>query len=417
MDDENIYLAIAARAVGWAGFGLAETGGMKGADMVIFETANPMQIRDAHVLDTRFPIDDICQDWILRNSSIDDGFIIFEAYRKLNTTDSQDRVIIDDSNPAVPAQIVIAAWGDSPTASYHGTDSVAQGSIRWYGNGDELTFVHEKLAVTSDGHFDLTVNYTIQPLETEYVDFCFTWDPDILEQGVPNGTITAIAAEVIPSDNSRSFVHHADVFASTEAADGTNTCLSSYGYAIYSWTPGVQPFLLPDEVGYTLGPSGEALQSFRITMHYDNPKLQTNITDATTLRVYYSLAPRQYELGIMGMGDVLKKLYGVEIPAGLSQYDFTCGSDCSTLALTEPITVIQESFHMHRDGKSAVTYHIRNNEIIRQANVDFFDFEQTGKFSSTYGSCWHRNINVVLMLSWILSHHRIAKSPTATVYH
>ena len=196
VDDENIYLAVAARAVGWVGFGLAETGGMKGADMVIFETANPTQIRDAHVLDERFPIDDVCQDWILRDSTIDDGFIIFEAYRKLNTTDTQDRVIIDDSNPAIPAQIVIAAWGDSPTASYHGPDNVAQGSIRWYGTGDELTSVHEKLAIKSDGFFDLTVNYTIQPVETEYVDFCFTWNPDMLDQGVPNGTITAIAADV-----------------------------------------------------------------------------------------------------------------------------------------------------------------------------------------------------------------------------
>jgi hypothetical protein len=30
VDDENIHIAVAARAVGWVGFGLAETGGMKG---------------------------------------------------------------------------------------------------------------------------------------------------------------------------------------------------------------------------------------------------------------------------------------------------------------------------------------------------------------------------------------------------
>jgi hypothetical protein len=259
---------------------------------------------------------------------------------------------------------------------------VAQGSVRWYGTGDELTFVHEKLAVVSDGYFDLTVNYTIQPIETEYIDFCFTWDPDIIEQNVPNGTITAIAAEVIPSDESRTFVHHTDVFASTEPASGSKVCLtSSYGYAIYSWAPGVLPFLLPDEVGYTFGPSeaGDALQSFRITVHYDNPKLVSNITDSTTVRVYYSLEPRQHELGIMGMGDVLKKLEGVQIPVGLSQYDFKCDSGCSSLALTEPITVFQESVHMHINGLASVTYHIRNDQIIRQANVDFFDFEQTGQ--------------------------------------
>lgn len=379
IDEENVYIAVAARATGWVGFGLAETGGMRGADMVIFESANPNQIRDAHVLDVRFPIDDTCQDWILQDSNMNDGFIIFEAYRKLNTKDAQDREIINDSNPVIPAHVVIAAWGDSPTASYHGPDHVAQGSIRWYGTGDELAFVQEKLAATADNFFDLKVNYTIKPQLTEYVNFCFTWNPDLLDQGVPNGTITAIAAEVITSEHSRSFVHHMDLQGSTEAAEDSDTCLSSYDYAIFSWAIGVQPFVLPDEVGYIFGPSGDTLQSFRMTIHYDNPKFIPNVTDTTILRVYYTLAPRKYELGIMVMGDVLKKLRGVAIPAGLSQYDFTCSSECSVVALDEPITVFQEAFHMHVSGVAAVTYHIRNGETIRQANIDFFDFEQAGR--------------------------------------
>jgi hypothetical protein len=72
------------------------------------------------------------------------------------TNDTQDRVILDDSNPAIPAQIVVAAWGgDSPTASYHGPDNVAQGSVRWYGTGDELTYVCERLAEKADGYFNI----------------------------------------------------------------------------------------------------------------------------------------------------------------------------------------------------------------------------------------------------------------------
>jgi hypothetical protein len=115
-------------------------------------------------------------------------------------------------------------------------------------------------------------------------------------------------------------------------------------------------------------------------MHYHNPNLVPSITDTTTVRVYYSLEPRQHELGIMGMGDMLFKMRGMDIAAGVSQYDFSCASDCSELALTEPVTVFQQGFHMHMHGISAVTYHIRNDEIIRQANLDFFDFEQAGTF-------------------------------------
>ena len=34
---------------------------------------------------------------------------------------------------------------------------------------------------------------------------------------------------------------------------------------------------------------------------------------------------------------------------------------------------------MHMSGVSAVTYHIRNGEIIRQGQIDFYDFDQAGK--------------------------------------
>lgn len=384
VDTENIYLAVAARAEGWVGFGLAEAGGMRGADLVIFESSNPGQVRDAHVLDDRVPINDTCQDWVFLDSRAADGFIIFEVYRKLQTMDSQDRAIINDSNTAVPAQLIIAAWGDTTTATYHGPTNTVRASVRWYGTGDELTAVREKLALQSDGYFDLKINYPIKPIETEYQSFCFNWNEDITGQGIPNEVITVIAAEVITEEKSRPFVHHADVFGSTSQSNASRACLQeegSYGYSVYSWATGIQPFLLPDDVGYSFGPTSDnsKLQSFRIQVHYNNPELITNITDLTALRIYYSKKPRNQELGIMAMGDALSYLEGADIPAGLTQYDFTCQSDCSVLALDEPITVFQEGFHMHMSGVSAVTYHIRNGEIIRQGQIDFYDFDQAGK--------------------------------------
>jgi DOMON domain len=125
VDDENIHIAVDARAVGWVGFGIAEAGGMKGADMVLFEAAKPTVLRDAHVLDEFYPIDDICQDWVLSDSRTDEGFLIFEAFRKLNTTDTQDRVIINDSNSVITPQVVIPAWGDSAAISFHGPSNLA----------------------------------------------------------------------------------------------------------------------------------------------------------------------------------------------------------------------------------------------------------------------------------------------------
>jgi DOMON domain/Copper type II ascorbate-dependent monooxygenase, N-terminal domain len=380
VDDENIHIAVAARAEGWVGFGIAETGGMKGADIIIFEAANPTVVRDAHVLDAFYPIDDICQDWVLSDSSTDDGYLIFEAYRKLNTRDTQDRVIINDTDTTVLPQIVIAAWGDSAAISFHGSN-IAQGRLRWYSSIDEVTLFREAIAMKANGFFDLAVNHTLQAIETDYVDFCFTWDPDITGQHVANGTLTAIAFEMFLSEKSRKFLHHATLFASTEKASGSKVCLENSGFPIAEWAPGVQPYKFPDEVGIKIGPSSDntGIQSFRFQIHYDNPSLVPNVTDITVMRIYYSLKPSKYELGVTGMGDFLSYMFGTNIPAGISQFDFSCSSECSSLVLDEPITVIGETFHMHSQGLSAKTYQIRNNEVVRQAGVDFYDFKHAGK--------------------------------------
>jgi DOMON domain/Copper type II ascorbate-dependent monooxygenase, N-terminal domain len=390
VDDENLYLAVAARATGWVGFGLAETGGMKGSDIVIFEALNPGVLRDAHVLDALMPIDDDCQDWVFKNSIVNDGFIIFEGYRKLNTLDSQDRFIFDDSDTVIPPQRIIAAWGDDDTATYHGLNR-AQGAIRWYGGGDEVDLVHKKIEEQADGYFDLLVpNHTVSAKETDYVSFCFGWEPDIAPQGLPvNDTIEVIAVEAITYPESQPFIHHFVVAASTQPANQSRTCFSkdSYGYAIYSWAPGSLPFILPDNTGFIIGPgagSGEGdeaggLQSFLLIIHYNNPKLVEGVIDRGGIRVYYTHTKREFEVGIMGLGDSLSKLAGVTIPAGITQYEFGCMPGCSKLALDEPVTVVQEYIHMHYDGISASTYQIRNDEVIREARIDYFDFAQSGK--------------------------------------
>jgi hypothetical protein len=58
--EQILYLALAARAIGWFGFGLSENGGMLGADMMIYEAQHPTTLLDAHVLDDKYPLLDHC---------------------------------------------------------------------------------------------------------------------------------------------------------------------------------------------------------------------------------------------------------------------------------------------------------------------------------------------------------------------
>ena len=386
VDELYVYIGVATRAQdGWVAFGLAEAGGMKGSDIVIYETSKPNTLSDAHVLKDRFPIQDICQDWVYVNAVNADGFLIFEGKRLLNTNDGQDHPIINDTETFIPAQRIIAAWGNTTsTMMYHGPTNRVRGAIRLYGTVDEVT-KFQSLIAQADGYFDLIVNnHSLENVTTRYVDFCFNWDTDVIPQGVPSNTnIYVVAAETILDDMGGSFVHHASITASNDPLlNASRTCLDwrAYDFYLYSWTPGTFPLVLPSDVGITLGPNDGAIQSFRLEVHYDNPLLLNGVTDSSGLRIHYKFAAPTYEAGILPMGDIRTSMEGTTLSSGTSRFDFACSDDCSILALEQqPVTVIGEFFHMHNRGSAAVQYQIRNNEVIRQANVNFFDFDQAGK--------------------------------------
>jgi DOMON domain len=386
LDDENIYVAVAARATGWLALGLAETGGMRGSDVVIYETATPGQLRDAYILEERVPLTDDCQDWTFVDSFNEGGFLIFEGVRRLVTNDAQDYAVFNDTESVIAAQFIIAAWGDSETVQYHGINR-ARGSVRWYGGGDEVTLFREKMKTLSDGYFDLlTNNHTIEAVETKYVTFPFPWDTDIVPQGLPaNEIVSVIGLEYLVDDNAGVYVHHANLYA--------NICgQQSYGAAIFSWATGGLPFAMPDNAAFLFGSTNsDCIPSFNLTVHYNNPSLVQGIVDNGGLRMYYSLTPREHEMGIMALADGRVYLEGIPVGDGLTQYSYACDASCSDLALDAPVTVIHELFHMHIKGTAAASYHLRDGAAISQSNVNFFDFDQSGTYRVK--SCRYRYLN------------------------
>ena len=115
IEGETLKLALEAEATGWVGFGLGETTGMQGADVVYYEKASNT-LTDAYVTDTNaMPVADKCQDWTLVGSETSGSKLIVELSRKLVPADTaQDRGITNDLAPNLPTP-VIAAWGNTPT--------------------------------------------------------------------------------------------------------------------------------------------------------------------------------------------------------------------------------------------------------------------------------------------------------------
>lgn len=218
----KIYLAVASRTQGWLGFGLAEAGGMKGADIVYF-TASTNKLVDAYVLDAfeYGPQVDDCQNWELRDARTSDDFLIFEAARDLDTGDTQDRAIINDGDPGnVPAHRIIAAWGDSEQISYHGPANRVRSAVRFYGQPNDAEVFAETMKAQADGFFEIrAVNYTIKQIDTEYKHFCFSRRA-LIALGAPDQPIHVIGWEPILDPGSSPFVHHFLAYGTQNSSEG-----------------------------------------------------------------------------------------------------------------------------------------------------------------------------------------------------
>ena len=390
-DSTHIHLAVAARASGWVGFGMAESGGMRGADIILF-TAENNKLLDTHVLDQlATPIKDECQSWTLTNSitSGDDGFIIFEASRLLDTGDSQDRPIINDASTLVPPARVIAAWGDNPTPTYHGIENRARSSLRFFGPeaGKEADFFSQAMETEAEASFTMTAtDFAIPRNETVYQDFCFSAQ-DLIAEGVPlEKALHTIGIEPLVDSRSRKYVHHFTLSGSTEPWDpSTDECEMFPGIELaYVWAPGDEPLNMPPNVGQPLGVAG--FQSFKLEIHYNNPWHDEGNIDSSGLRFYYTSQKREMDMGVFQTGDAALSLYGEPVAVSdedglLAQHSFTCSGGCSEGALKEPVTVFREHLHMHKSGASMQNLQIRNGEVVRKGEVQFWDFDQQGNMA------------------------------------
>lgn len=385
-DETKIKIAIAAKATGWVGFGLAESGSMLGADIVMF-TAETGELVDSYVLDQSvMPIPDDCQSWTLINSITEGGFVIFEAERLLDTGDSQDRAFLDDSSELIVPSRVIAAWGDSVTPSYHFKNN-ARSSVRFFGTSggvDEVVAFGRSMSAEAEGNFTIRASdFQIPQVDTLYQNFCVS-AADLIAQGVPlNQDLHVIGIEPIIDPRTTKYIHHFTVAAMPEDWDSSQDCDSFPGVEMaYVWAPGDLPLILPANVGGPLGGNG-GFRSYMLEIHYDNPALDLGNLDSSGIRLFYTSKKRQYDLGIFQTAD--PQVYNfdalVSPDGGLVQYEFDCDGACSSTFVQEPITVIREHLHMHATGVSMFNAQIRGGKVIREGGVQFWDFNQQGNLA------------------------------------
>jgi hypothetical protein len=128
----NFTLTLSAQTTGWIGFGLAEAGGMAGADILVasVDDNGVGTVGDYWASANAAPHLDTQQDWRLLSASEADGVTSVTVTRALDTNDRQDR-------PFAPwaawKNKVIVATGESDTFAYHGTASRRADAIDFFG--------------------------------------------------------------------------------------------------------------------------------------------------------------------------------------------------------------------------------------------------------------------------------------------
>jgi len=379
LDSKFIHLAVAARATGWVGFGIAESGGMLGSDIVLFE-AESNALTDSYVLNVAgAPIPDDCQNWALVSSQSEGGFLIFEAKRLKDTGDPQDRPIKDDSTLDISPHNVIAAWGDTNTVSYHGSNDRVRSTIRFAGQdaGSDLVTFARQVASLSDASFTVRpIDYPVKAVATEYADFCFS-SANLTALGVPiDSDLHIIGAQPVVDQGSAKYVHHFLVTASVLDNCGD---MKTFNDVAFVWAPGEGPLILPPNVGALLGSQG--FKAFNVQIHYNNPSLDTGVLDSSGVEFFYTTNKREFDLGVLQLGDPFLGLLGVKVGNGFYQHTFDCSSDCSSVSLSENVTVLREYLHMHTTGSSMYNAQIRDGKTIHKGSVEFYDFSQAGMYS------------------------------------
>ena len=155
--------------------------------------------------------------------------------------------------------------------------------------------------------------------------------------------------------------------------------MSTFNDVAFVWAPGEGPLILPPNVGALLGSQG--FKAFNVQIHYNNPSLDTGVLDSSGVEFFYTTQKREFDLGVLQLGDPFLGLLGVKVGNGFSQHTFDCSGDCSSVSLSENVTVLREYLHMHMTGSAMYNAQIRDGKIIHKGSVEFYDFSQSGMFS------------------------------------
>ena len=131
-------------------------------------------------------------------------------------------------------------------------------------------------------------------------------------------------------------------------------------------------FLLPKETGFKLG-GNSTFRSAYIQMHYTNPQKVPGVFDNSTVRFTFTKTPREFEAGVVIIGDNKFSLDPIPPKREKVHYELTCPSDC-TKNLAHNITFFSDLLHLHDTGSQIYTTVTTNSSFVTKNRIDFYNY-------------------------------------------
>ena len=130
-------------------------------------------------------------------------------------------------------------------------------------------------------------------------------------------------------------------------------------------------------------------KTFIYSVHYDNINNLPDKIDSSGFRFFYTEELREFDAGVIQIGDPLLTLGTQKLPAApgvpgtAGKWDFKCPTSCFNKYLTDQstFTVFAEVLHMHESGSKMVSSHYRGDSLIRESYVDHYDFNIAGSYA------------------------------------
>eukprot|EP00877_Chromochloris_zofingiensis_P002773 jgi/Chrzof1/12497/Cz06g36130.t1 len=396
---------------------------MKGADMFVLlkDDSGVWQLTDRHAIGFVPPLLDQHNDLVLLSSTVQpaSGIITAVLRRKLAPCDPDDL-------PIEPGASYHVLWAYGSVWDYHGPTNRGSQSIVFL--PDPVAGNPTAGGGVSDGSLPSTNNSTgtTPPAATTapasassqsqpaYSNSSGTADPPVVSlAGGPDASqvatynLTMSAVKIptrmttyyvqlfkLPDDRKYHIIryqsvmntplmHHVVVYGCSARAvaaiallnstgpfdekDITMECSEFYMFA----SPGSKPVIMPPEAGLPFG--GGTYSWLALEIHYNNPQGLDGQSDmGSGITFDYTTLLRPNDMGLLTMHQ-----FNLYIPAGSSSYSadpVICPGAC-TRKFRQPVHMVNQRYHMHGTGKSALTRRIRGaNELHPIGNLRAFDY-------------------------------------------